>query len=287
MENKFFRFKRLKAQTLLFAPVVFLVVALISAVFFKQNTPVVQQARILLTEIGVPIVGWFNVPIRWVKGVTEKIGDIVLVYQENEKLRSANIRLQAWRNTAQELAFENKELRKLLNYVPVRPVSFVTAPVLADASGDFSRSKIIGAGYQNGVRRGDAVFTEKSLIGRIIEVGPRFSRLLMLTDYFSRVPVMIPEKGIKGILTGDNTPFPKLILLPEGAEVQVGDRLVTSGDSGVYPPGLPIGSVMSSDPEEISVHLNQPDIPFEFVRVVYYGLDDTLLVPFSNEKDDQ
>lgn len=286
MENKFFRFKRLKAQTLLFAPVVFLLIALISAVFLKQNTPFVQQTRIVLTEIATPVIRCFNVPIHWVKDITEKIGHIVLVYQENEKLRSANIRLQAWRNTAEQLAFENKELKKLLNYVPVRPISFITAPVLADASGDFSRSKIIGAGYKDGVKRGDVVFTEKSLVGRIIEAGPRFSRLLMLTDYFSRVPVMIPEKGIKGILTGDNTPFPKLILLPEGADIHVGDRLVTSGDSGVYPSGLPIGSILSLDNDVVSVRLNQPDISFEFVRVVYYGLDDTLLVPFSNEKDD-
>lgn len=282
MENKFFRFKRLKAQTLLFAPVVFLGVALIAMVMLSPDTPAVTAVRVALSEVTAPVIERLKTPMRWVDALTEKIGEIVMVYHENEKLRAANVRLQAWRNTAEQLAFENKELKKNLNYVPIQPVSFVTAQVMADAAGDFSRSKIVGAGYTHGVHRGDIVFTDKSLIGRIIEVGPRFSRVLMLTDYFSRVPVMIPEKGIKGILSGDNTPLPKLIFLPEGASVQPGDRLVTSGDSGVYPAGLPIGVIVSADAGEVSVRLNQADDHFEFVRVVYYGLDETLLRP---EKD--
>jgi rod shape-determining protein MreC len=126
------------------------------------------------------------------------------------------------------------------------------------------------------LKKGAVAIFPEGMLGRIIEVGTSVSRLLELTDYTSRIPVMVGKERFLCILTGDNTDYPKLISIPEGADISVGDRVVTSGHAGLFPSGIAIGTVMSVDGEVVV----QPYVSSrtnEFVRLVDFGLDSALI----------
>jgi rod shape-determining protein MreC len=110
------------------------------------------------------------------------------------------------------------------------------------------RAVLVNAGSQQGVAKGQAVTDGRYVIGQVITAGRLSARILLITDLNSRVPVMIERSGDRAILAGDNSPLPSLKFLPVGAELHEGDRILTSGDGGVFPARLPVGeAVMTAD----------------------------------------
>ena len=120
----------------------------------------------------------------------------------------------------------------------------VAARVVSDARGPFSNARIADAGTERGVVVGNPVMTERGLVGRIVGIAPGASRVLLLSDTASRTPVMIDRTNARAILTGDGGPNPKLEYLRGVDPIQSGDRVVTSGDGGVVPRGLPVGAAV-------------------------------------------
>lgn len=276
MENKFFRLKKLKAQVKLFAPVLFLIIALGLIGIGVSKNPYMVRIKNATVDAIIPVVHVIGAPVRWGKSAIGGIRDILTVYSQNKQLREENQLLIGWKNTALKLAADKKELEKALNYVPSKEVSYLTARIMADTGGTFARTLIVQAGSENGLKKGAVAVFPEGMLGRIVEVGTSVSRLLELTDYTSRIPVMVGDERFLCILTGDNTDYPKLISIPEGAEISVGDRVITSGHAGVFPSGIAIGTVISVD-GEISVQPYVNAKTNEFVRLVDFGLDDTLI----------
>jgi rod shape-determining protein MreC len=196
----------------------------------------------------------------------------VTVYKENENLRRDKERLLHWQSVARMLEAENKALQAQLNYVPGPQASYVSARVIADTGGAFAHSLLLNIGHQPGVDKGQAVVTGDGLIGRVAGVGDRATRVLLISDLNSRIPVLIEATRTRAILAGNNSNRPRLIHLAPGATVSPGDRVVTSGHGGVFPVGLPVGRVDAVNEGGISV------LPFvsrdrlEYVRVLDYGL---------------
>lgn len=276
MENKFFRLKKLKAQVKLFAPVLFLIIALGLIGIGVSKNPYMVLIKNKTADAIIPVVHVIGAPVRWGKSAIGGIRDILTVYSQNKQLREENQLLIGWKNTALKLAADKKELEKALNYVPSKEVSYLTARIMADTGGTFARTLIVQAGSENGLKKGAVAVFPEGMLGRIVEVGTSVSRLLELTDYTSRIPVMVGNERFLCILTGDNTDYPKLISIPEGAEISVGDRVITSGHAGVFPSGIAIGTVVSVD-GEIAVQPYVNAKTNEFVRLVDFGLDDTLI----------
>lgn len=279
MENKFFRLKKLKAQVKQFAPVLFLVIALGFVGIGVSKNPFLVQTKSVVTEAFVPIISVASAPINWVKKVSGNVSELLHVYAENKRLREENDKLMTWKNVAVKIADDKKQLEDLLNYVPTKEVSYLTARIIADNGGNFARSVIVQAGIQNGVHKGSVAMVPEGVMGRVVETGAEVSRLLLVTDYTSRIPVMVGEQRILCILAGDNTDMPKLISLPEGGKISVGDRVVTSGHAGVFPSGLGIGTVASVQNGEIAVTPFTAGKNREFVRLVDFGLAGVLLEP--------
>ena len=151
--------------------------------------------------------------------------------------------------------------------------------MIANSGGAYVRSLMVHAGSGNGVARGQAAVTGEGLVGRVSEVGSRAARIILVTDLNSRVPVVVEGSQQRAVLTGDNSERPCLHYLDVGAGIKVGDRVVTSGQGGVFPPGLPVGVVASLDGEaprvEPYVELSQ----VEYLRIVDFGLTDGLPKP--------
>lgn len=220
----------------------------------------------------VPLLGAVVEPIDATRRAAARIGELFALRQENAHLRAQNQRLLEWQDTARRLYLENAALRQLLNLeAGVAPPTAVTARVVADAGGPFVHTVLVAAGADQGVVKGMAAVNERGLVGRVIEVGRRSARILLLTDFNSRVPVMVEPSRDQAILAGDNTREPGLIFLPLHPRLAVGQRVVTSGRGGVLPPGLAIGRISAIDDGKVAVAPVVDWERLEYVRLLEYS----------------
>ncbi|HVH78426.1 MAG TPA: rod shape-determining protein MreC [Stellaceae bacterium] len=245
----------------------------------KADQLVFDSLRTAVSDAVAPVLGALAEPLNAASSVVDRAKMAVLTYQENVRLESENAKLLQWQQTARNLAAENQQLRGLLKAVPKTALSYVTAPVIANSGGAFVRMILINAGSEDRVARGQAAITGDGLVGRLTEVGDRASRVLLITDLNSRIPVTVEGTRAQAVLAGDNSERPRLLYLPTAEPVKVGDRVVTSGEGGVFPPGVPIGVVSAIDgggPRvEPFVELSQ----LSYVLVADYGLARSLPQP--------
>ena len=117
------------------------------------------------------------------------------------------------------------------------------------------------------------VLSDRGVVGRVDKVGNMYSKILLITDINSRIPVMVEKNRVRGILAGDNTSVPQMVFIPLDAELNVGDRIITSGVAGVFPSGLPIGTIAAIEKNKVSIRPYSNLNSLEYVRIVDYGLE--------------
>lgn len=238
----------------------------------KADMVVVEQFRAHVTDAVAPLLDAASRPVATVNHFVGQARELAALRQENVRLRAERERLLQWQAVGRKLEAENQALRELLEYVPRNPRAFISARVIADSGGTFAHSLVLNAGNRDGVRRGQAVVSGDGLVGRVIGVGSRSSRILLLTDLNSRIPVITEQTRIRAILAGSNTSRPVLNHLPAGVTIPPGERIVTSGHGGAFPPGVPVGVVVSVSDGGIGVQPFVAADRLEYVRVVDYGL---------------
>jgi rod shape-determining protein MreC len=168
------------------------------------------------------------------------------------------------------LQLEQKNARLLdLNQVRLDPrLTHVTGVVLADSGSPFRQSVLLNVGARDGIRDGWATMDGIGLVGRISGVGQTTSRVILLTDSNSRIPVTVQPSGQKALLSGDNSPAPPLEFLEKTDLVRPGDRVISSGDGGVFPAGLLVGQVAQGVDGRLRVRLAADYQRLEFLRVL-------------------
>jgi len=238
----------------------------------RADSELVLRARAALADAVAPILDGVAQPLASIRQAYDSARDFVNLRAENEALREDQQRLLQWQVVARQLEAENQGLRDLLKFVPDPKASFVTARVVADNGGAFVRTALVAAGYRDGVRRGDAAMTGEGLVGRVVEVGQRSARILLLTDINSRIPVVVERTRDQAILAGDNSDNPQLLYLPHGSSLEPGDRIISSTAGGAFPPGLPIGIVGSVQDGAAIVSLYVDWDRLEYLRLVDYHL---------------
>lgn len=239
----------------------------------KADVLLVERFRSSVADVLAPVLEVLSRPAASVSDAVAAARRLRDLRTENERLRVDNDRLERWQHVARRLEAENKALRALTNYVLEPNVAFITARVIADAGGAFVRSAMINAGSNQHVRRGLAAVSGDGLIGGVVEVGDRHARILLITDLNSQIPVVVERTRDPAVLAGDNTRLPRLVYLPQNAQVLTGDRIVTSGHGGVFPAGLPIGVVTAIDEGSIKVMPYVDWNRLEYIRLLDYGLD--------------
>jgi len=236
-----------------FSFVLFLAFSVGLLVIGRSNPAAIEHVRSRVMDGLAPTLSLLSRPMAMAESFTGRVQSYRSLLEENVRLRSENDNLVRWQNAALAMANENKELRGLLHYKAEPSLAYITARVIADTGGAYVRSLVVTAGSVDGVREGMAAMTGEGLVGRVVEVGDWTSRVLLITDMNSRIPVMVTDTGDHAILTGDNEAQPKLLYLPQDADVKVGARVMTSGHGGIFPPNLPVGVVTSLDHGEITV----------------------------------
>ena len=123
------------------------------------------------------------------------------------------------------------------------PARGVTARVTAENDGPFAQTILANAGRAQGVEPGAVALNEGGLVGRVIQLGEYSSRILLITDFNSRVPVMGEVSGVRAILYGGRDGLGSLTDLPERDDFVEGERILTSAEGGAFPRGLIVGEV--------------------------------------------
>ena len=265
------------AQRFSFMALILLAVALM--MLGKVDIALMESVRANVTDAVTPILDVISKPIVSVNKMISEAKGIYSVREENLILKQEKDRLLQWQAAARKLEIENKNLRGLLNF-PVEPAAgFITARAIADTGGAFANSVVINAGNKSGIRKGQATITGEGLVGRVTDVGARSSRVLLITDLNSRIPVVLQSSQARAILAGDNTHRPKLIHLSPGASISQGDRIVTSGHGGAFPPGLPVGLVASINEKGINIEPFVDLSRVTYLRILDYGLTGIVETP--------
>ena len=259
-----------------------LLLVLLSAMMIvlgKADQVMFETLRVSVTDTAAPLLAIASRPLTALEALADRARGLVAVYRDNARLAEENERLLRWRQAALSLAWENTELHGLLKLVPVPPASFVTARVIGNSGGAYVRNLMVRAGTENGVARGQAAITGEGLVGRVAEVGTQAARILLVTDLNSRIPVIVEGTRQRALMTGDNSDRPSLRYLDTVSGIKVGDRVVTSGEGGVFPPGLPVGVIASLEGEAPRVEPYAELSQVQYLRIVDYGLADGLPKP--------
>ena len=259
-----------------------LLLVLLSAMMIvlgKADQVMFETLRVSVTDTAAPLLAIASRPLTALEALADRARGLVAVYRDNARLAEENERLLRWRQAALSLASENTELHGLLKLVPVPSASFVTARVIGNSGGAYVRNLMIRAGTENGVARGQAAITGEGLVGRVAEVGTQAARILLVTDLNSRIPVIVEGTRQRALMMGDNSDRPSLRYLDTVSGIKVGDRVVTSGEGGVFPPGLPVGVIASLEGEAPRVEPYAELSQVQYLRIVDYGLAEGLPKP--------
>jgi rod shape-determining protein MreC len=258
------------AQRFAYSALVLLSVAIM--VMGRADGSLIEHIRTRTNDILAPVLEAVTQPVTAVTDAVAHVRSLTDLFHENERLKAENAALMQWQQVARRLDNENSGLRTLMNYQPEGSIWFITGRVIGTSGGAFSRNLLINRGTLDSVAKGQAVAAGTGLVGRVTEVGDRAARVLMITDLNSRIPVQIDGNHDRAILAGDNTDRPQLAYVGPHTKINLGDRIVTSGDGGVFPPGMPVGTVASIDGGNIRIEPFADLSRVEFLRVVDFGL---------------
>ncbi|MFT3690777.1 rod shape-determining protein MreC [Paenirhodobacter sp.] len=235
---------------------------------WRIDSPRVERFRSAFIDRFVPTFDWAMVPVAKVLGMAENFQSYARIYEQNQELRRELQQMRAWKEAAVQLEQQNAKLLAQ-NQVRLDPkLTSVSGVVLADSGSPFRQSVLLNVGARDGIVDGWATMDGLGLVGRISGVGNSTSRVVLLTDTSSRMPVTIQPSGQKAILTGDNSPFPVIDFLENADQVRPGDRVISSGDGGVFPADLLVGQVMQGQDRRLRVRLAADYGRLDFLRVL-------------------
>jgi len=238
----------------------------------KADTLIIQRISMVVGEVSVPVLRFMGAPANAISDFIKNIEELASIRIQNSQLKSENTLLLEWMAVANRLEDENRQLRDLLGLVSEPQTFEISARIVADTGGAFAQSVIITAGSVDGVQKGHAVVTGSGLVGRVSQSGTRSSRVLLINDINSKIPVRVGKAGHRAILAGNNTSRPSIIYLGLKSPVALGDRVVTSGDAGAFPPGLPIGTIVLADEKNVFVEPFASQDRLQYVKVLDFKI---------------
>ena len=242
----------------------------LAAVFlvWRIDSPRVERFRSAFVDRVVPNMDWMMAPVTKIAAMFDNFQSYARIYEQNQELRRELQQMKAWKEAAVQLEQQNAKLLSQ-NQVRLDPkLTSVSGVVLADSGSPFRQSVLLNVGARDGIVDGWATMDGLGLVGRISGVGQTTARVILLTDAASRIPVTIQPSGQKAMLAGDNSAFPPLEFLEAPEQIRPDDRVISSGDGGVFPAGILVGTVVQTTDKRFRVRLAADYERLDFLRVL-------------------
>lgn len=256
-------FKRIETVFFSFLCIIFLVVS-------KVNSDFSKDISFTIVGISMPVVKFAAFPFNTILNLLTDFHQLVQAKEENKILKEDLEKMRSFYIKSLNIHQENKELRTILNFVNLRTTSFKVAKIIGRSNQVFNQKLFIDAGKNRDIKDGSIVTGNHAVIGRISEVGDNQSRLMLLTDANSHVPIISSRSRARGILVGDNSGTMEILYLPKKHGIEVGDLIFTSGDGDTLPPGLLIGVVKKSNEDKVMVSMVEDVNAAGVVTVIDY-----------------
>ena len=244
---------------------------LTSGQFYKRIYTGLQHTIFAITA---PLANFSAKPFRSIGKGFENIARYNDINDEFEKLTLQQRENSHWEFLAKQLIRENEILRarwKLPKSYPKLEGNLVVGRVIADLSGTFIDSLLIASGSHDSVALNDIALDNGVLIGRVVEVNNHYSRILLLTDINSRIPVIIGEINHRAILGGNNSSLPDILFPAIDAQITKNMNVKTSGHGGVFPSGIVIGKIILNDGKTIKVNPSADFSKLEYVDILNFN----------------
>ena len=243
-------------------------------ILWRIDSPRVERFRIAVIDRVVPNFDWAFAPVTGAANLIKDFQSYRKIYEQNQELRRELQRMESWKEAALQLEQENARLLDLNNVRLDPRLTSISGNVLADSGSPYRQSVLINVGARDGILDGWAAMDGIGLVGRVSGVGERSSRVLLLTDASSRVPVTVQPSGQRGLIVGDNTLAPPIDFVENRDLIRPGDRVVSSGDGDVFPSGVLIGHIAVDTGGRMRVRLAADYERLEFLRILRnYGTE--------------
>lgn len=164
-------------------------------------------------------------------------------YDDYQNLKNELYILKAQQSEIEFLKMQNKELKIVISDVLHTNTKNVIAKVILDKQSPFLKSIILNKGTNSNLKKGMAVLHKKNMVGRIVEVNYLSSRVLLINDLNSKIPVKIQPSGENAIMSGEGNNLASLDFLPKLSTIEEENIVFTSGSDGVFDDGIPIGKI--------------------------------------------
>ncbi len=211
-----------------------------------HNGSRLQRMREALSLVVLPIQALADLPTRLGGWVSETFASRNALLEENDRLRRGNLKLKARLQQFDALQAENMRLRDLLDSSYKIGDRVLIAELVGVDLDPFKQQILIDKGRRSKLFRGQPVLDADAVMGQVTQVNAVNSIVVLITDSSHALPVQVLRNGLRGIAVGtgiiDRLKIPHL---PNNADIRVGDRLVTSGLGGRFPPGYPVAEVVS------------------------------------------
>ena len=258
---------RSKSWSIPITTLIFVCLALIIILWRVDNTRT-ELIRTKIIDFVSPLTIPLNYPIKVVGDLVRYFEIYSSLLEENKELKRDLQNMTGWKEKALQLEQKNAQLRALNNVKLSEDLIWVTGEMMADSGSPFYQSGVINIGSKDGIKNGSAAVDGLGLVGRISGVGQNVARVLFLTDISSAIPIKIKRSNQKGLMIGDNSPWPLLEFVEEKGLIDIGDRVFTSGDGNVFPSDILIGTILIDNKKKLRVKPVANFESLEFLRIL-------------------
>ena len=269
-----------QTQTDYFAPLRRLITVVLLLILFglfivwRIDNPRVEKFRALVIDTFVPNFEWILRPMTSVVKLAQDYQSYEKLLEQNKELRRELQQMKSWKEAALQLEQENARLLDLNQLRLDSKLTHVSGIVIADSGSPFRQSVLLNIGSRDGIQDGWAAMDGLGLVGRISGVGSSTSRVILLTDNASQIPVILQPSGQRAILMGDNSFAPPIEFIENADLVRPGDRIVTSSGGGILPAGLLVGTLAMDPNGRLRARLAADYERLEFLKVLRdYGIE--------------
>ncbi len=272
--------RKSESRAWLFVFALISVILLLSSLY-SADASVFRKARETAMEAASPFLSIFAGPAAYLEDRIGEVRHYFFVLEQNKALREQIEDLRYWEREARDLRQLTASYEALEAYKTFSDAAPINAFVFGESNNTFKHTMLVNAGGVDAVKSGFAVVDDRGFVGRVIDVSRNASRILLLTDAQSRVPIMVEGSEVEGMLQGKTNRQPAITFtrFDDLSQVQVGQRVITSGTEGAMPPGLPVGVIATVDEDEAMVQLFANYTRTRLVRIIPFSppiLDEAL-----------